>query len=336
MPLLDVTLVTLVLFARNAGGVLPLRSAAEFARECESNSSNTIHIRKFMGREGNHLHQLTNALGIATFLRRESVIMPRWVDSVFNFTDGRVNASGFSNPNCTNFEVEAHKGVIYDCEYVFRNWCVTTAATRRKLYGLIKPYLSRNVWSACEPFDGLVIHVRDGDVSSRMNSVEHSQPPCAYFKSVIQSGNYESVLLVHSGGYPASICVKVLRDAYPGVVYEHAGSILRDACSILTAKNLALTSSSFGITLSMMSSSYDRLYLVDPLKAHTRGGMLQSIYRRKVKDFELDLGQLCEAYNATEITKYEVVRDNQTEMFFASPAAYFYDYPKTALKISTC
>ena len=73
-------------------------------------------------------------------------------------------------------------------------------------------------------------------------------------------------------------------------------------CLLLTAPNVALTASSFGITLAMMNTRVKRLFSIDMLSHDSK--LDQRILPRKVRDFELDTDELCAAYRGTVVTSY--------------------------------
>ena len=178
----------------------------------------------------------------------------------------------------------------------------------------ICPLLRPEVLSACKVprNDTLVIHVRDGDVAMATTN-SHAQPPCNYFHHVIETGNrglpFEKIMLVHSNQGTVNWCIKDIqtRHAHKIVDAPKPTSVAHDTCVILQAKNLALTSSSFGITLTMMNKRIDQLFLVDSLtainisddrpKQHEKASKAKKfLVPRKIEDFELDPTELCAVF----------------------------------------
>jgi len=273
-----------------------------------------INLRRWMGRSGNRLHQLMVAFSLALSSGRHYVTTPRWFDDVWNVSH-RIQVfpmppekSEEPFPSCTGFRAPNN-----DCTYVIDKRCSTTVADRRNIYlQQIRPLLRHEVLSACEILsdETLVIHLRDGDVAADTSS-PHAQPPCAYFHHVIQFGNdglaFKWVLLVHSNQEPANPCVGDIQTHHASklIHLEKPSTVVNDTCVVLQAKNLALTSSSFGVTLAMMSLHVKRLFVIDVVtavllnsnSAESSSAFSKSVtLARKIEDFELNVAELCSVF----------------------------------------
>ena len=251
------------------------RTFAEYLAECQRNASE-IKITSWMGRMGNHLHQLANAIGYARASGRRVVRTPGYVDHVFLVPEALAVAAGGHVSRCEPFEVDVLRSgprQSLDCDRAFYQRCPTTILERREIYRThIKPLLfSSLVGPACEapPEDELVMHLRDGDVAGDTAGT-HAQPPCAYFLRVIETGNhggrFSAVHLVHKGAKkpsrlsPCLAEIKARAAPRTRVIESNATTLEDDVCLILKATNLALTVSSFGVTLAMMSASVKQLF----------------------------------------------------------------------------
>ena len=172
----------------------------------------------------------------------------------------------------------APSGAKYDCTFSYFQRCQSTVVERRAIYQQqIRPLLLPSVWSACEPEageDSVVVHIRDGDVAEATTG-DHAQPPCAYYHHVISTGfggrPFRRVRLVHSGAVPHNPCMQ-------GIVAQHGNrlvvdpdptpSLAKDTCLLLTARNLALATSSFSTTAMMMNRDIRQLFVMDTTIAH--------------------------------------------------------------------
>lgn len=177
-------------------------------------------------------------------------------------------------------KTKAPSGAAYDCTFSFYQRCESTVVERRAIYQQqIRPLLLPSVWSACDPEageDSVVVHVRDGDVSNHTAGSKsgHAQPPCAYYHHVISTGfggrPFRRVRLVHSGEVPQSPCVR-------GIVEKHGSrlvvdpdptpSLAKDTCLLLTARNLAVATSSFSMTAMMTNRDVQQLFVMDTVTA---------------------------------------------------------------------
>ena len=270
-------------------------SLSGFLRECAPESDSPVRIEHVRGRTGNHVHQLVNALIIAASAGRPGVALegPGWNGSLFAFPRTIPAPPPSPDARCDVF-LNVNDGE-YDCRTVFNSFCApSTVAARRRVYmASVRPYVRASVLAACAPprEDELVVHVRDGDVALDERGA-HAQPPCAYFARVIRAGGWRRVHLVHSSEPPLSPCVAEIERTIGAA--DDKGGIAAHACRILTASNLALTSSSFGITHMMMNARVQRLYSIDTVTQQP--GIKDAVLVKKVKDFELDADELCRVF----------------------------------------
>lgn len=298
---------------------------------CQPNAS-SIEWDKWMGRGGNKLHQIVNAFSFAWHAGRSTIKLPT-----------RFETALFRMPWVLTFNRCMHEGPTAckyfqsldrpKCSLMFFEGCESTVKDRRAIYvNQIKPYLRKEVVGACDAGreDTIVIHVRDGDISRDLNG-SHRQPPCRYFHEVIEKGNggaaFPRVLLVHSDEEPTNLCVADITAKHRGKLVPHQSNIRRDACTILKAKNLALTSSSFGITLAMMNTDVDRLFHVDTL----RGNVGFDLYRRKEVNFELHHEQRCKVFP----NSFTFVMDDDGSVG-GSEESYFLNFASDKMHMQTC
>mmetsp|Transcript_2061 Transcript_2061/g.2385 ORF Transcript_2061/g.2385 Transcript_2061/m.2385 type:complete len:464 (+) Transcript_2061:179-1570(+) len=298
----------------------------DYLGKCQT-STNEIKIECWMGRSGNQMHQLVLAFSLALASGRPYVTT---LEQYNDIKKGNMTKSVWNIPSrmhvkpappLSSFQgtgsCPGFRAPHLNCDCVFHQRCPTTVTDRRDIYmRQIRPLLRPEVLSACKVprNDTLVIHVRDGDVAMATTKY-HAQPPCHYFHHVIETGNrglpFEKIMLVHSNQKEkVNWCVKDIqtRHAHKMVEAPKPTSVAHDTCVVLQAKNLALTTSSFGITLAMMNTQIDQLFVVDSVtaiviieNAHTKQPKEVSDTEefkvlRMIEDFELDPAELCAVF----------------------------------------
>jgi len=108
------------------------------------------------------------------------------------------------------------------------------------------------------------------------------------------------------------------------------------ACLILKAKNIALTMSSFGITLAMLNEDITFLAQIDSTNPKARRS---SEWRRRLKDMEFDFDQMTQVF--TNFIQYQTLA-NTTALFSGNSSDritnnYFLHYPPNQLSVrSSC
>lgn len=107
----------------------------------------------------------------------------------------------------------------------------------------------------------LVVHLRGGDVLSAGNKYEkagrstYMPAPCAFVTEVIKSGNFEKVRLVGETGHP---CINHIKETFPTAVYKESQTVYEDFLTLMSATNIALsTSSTFGLSATMLNPNED-------------------------------------------------------------------------------
>jgi len=276
-----------------------------------------------MGRSGNQLHQLVTAMANAVAAGRPKVDATALKGLIKHYKLADVIQLHPQPPlGCERFICEGPEGSSfkggYDCKKSFRSWCLTDVQARRSIYlRQILPLMDNSVMATCSPAaeNELVMHIRDGDVVVRPD-IEHRQPPCSYYEHVMKTGfnggPFRRLHLIHScckdciGCNP---CVAFLHKMFAEQIVPRAPDTLtleHDMCLILTARNLALTASSFGITLSMMNTRLDRLFSIDTVSTVKQIQKLDPVLARKFRDYELDARELCAAFKGTKVVSYRM------------------------------
>jgi hypothetical protein len=330
--------------AKGNTGAAHFASLSSYMDKCQASDPEVVEIPSWMGRMGNRVWQVLNAVRIAEATGRKFVKLPK--------AGGGLDHHLFSNPKSQLIEIAPSKspgtcdfvpvsGKMYawhhDCRFLFFNRCRTTIKERQAAYRkYVLPLLNSEVRDKCEPGadDEVTIHLRNGDVALHNDlnpemRPEHRQPPCAYFHKVIETGYkggpFKKVQLVYSTEEPASPCIDdILAKHTDKVVLKPASSLAGDVCHILETKNLATTMSSFATVLKMLNPGLQRLFFVNMLSEKI---MTAEQYDIQMDYYEFKVDQLCDVF--PEVTSYQVPDLYLNENFFLK-------FPESNFVVDTC
>lgn len=134
----------------------------------------------------------------------------------------------------------------------------------------------------------LTIHLRGGDLLPHKHTLDAPvnhwmwrQPPCAMYQKIIESANYTDILVLV--GQPVDeFGIVETRTKHPCIdwvqvygakaglrVVVQSRSVLEDACALYQAQNVALSYSTFGESLAVLSGAARRLYYYNRFQEHT-------------------------------------------------------------------
>jgi hypothetical protein len=89
---------------------------------------------------------------------------------------------------------------------------------------------------------GVVLHMRSGDIMAPVRPGVDPQPPCNFYASVVMHGNngsaFDHVLIVTEPDF-LNPCIRAMESWFPSKVKVQSRSVREDACVVATAKNLA-------------------------------------------------------------------------------------------------
>jgi len=313
--------------------------------KCQSSDPEVVEVPTWMGRMGNRVWQVLNAVRIAEATGRKFVKLPK--------AGGGLDNHLFDNPKDRLIEIIPsipHRGTCdyvpvagkmyawhHDCRFLFFNRCRMTIKERQALYQkYVLPLLKHDVMDKCDggAEDEVTVHIRNGDVALHNDlnpdmRPEHRQPPCAYFHKVIQTGYkggpFKKVQLVYSTEEPVSPCIDdILAKHKDKVVLKPASSLAGDVCNVLAAKNLATTMSSFATVLKMMNTGLKRLFFANMLSEKI---MTPEQYDIQKDYYEFKVDELCQVF--PEVTSYSVPELYLNEDFFLK-------FPDEKFVVDTC
>lgn len=321
---------------------------------CQTDDRSAVTISKLLGRDGNHLHQISNAYMVAQASGRKYVKLPAFKDSVYDFHSiltvtprrGRWGAGcqfvssrtrgAWPCGVCPHCCVQEH-----DCKYVFLSYCESSVMERREVYvEELRHYICPQVHAACNQSDKntVVMHIRNGDACCEWTGT-HAQPPCLYYHEVINRGKhggpFSTIRLVYQAGLPkhrTNACLADITSKHENKVEKkHTRSLMVDACTILKAESVALPPSSFSITLAMMSTTVKQVFIFD----NTRHMHLSpAAVRNRAHFWELNVSQLCATFRNVAAFSLDMDIRNVTSMH--DKIAYFVSFPKKSLTNDTC
>lgn len=122
-----------------------------------------------------------------------------------------------------------------------------------------------------------VLHMRSGDIHG---GEFYPQPPCSYYKLVMLKGNdgdsfRKGVILTEPD--KRNPCIQAMLDTFPGRIAVHSRSVTEDACTMISAKHLAIAFGTWGPALSRLNTNLVDLYVPwgeDGVTAEEYGGQL--------------------------------------------------------------
>jgi len=248
-----------------------------------------------MGRLGNRMWQIERAVIMALRSGRKFVQLPTSdvYDGLFDFPQKRIviepTKSSVSQGQECSFISNAP---TYDCRFNWYQQCESTVKERKELYDTHLRSHS-TILHKCEreAEDVVTIHVRNGDVN-KGKALCHEQPSCDYFHKVIDEGAdgrpFRLANIIASAQRPENPCIKDLlsRKGQTKINVYNNRSVAEDYCALVSASNLAVTTSSFSTTAKMMNSQLNRMFYPVTLSETTC----------KTESYDLDAPQVCEAF----------------------------------------
>ncbi len=112
----------------------------------------------------------------------------------------------------------------------------------------------------------LVIHLRSGDVFSGSVGNQFWQPPTAFYRRIISSGAYDDIVIVTEEKNMSPCAAQLVQDFADKVkrIRIQTGSLQEDINTLLSARNLVPSNSSFAFTLALASRHIKRWYRFIP------------------------------------------------------------------------
>jgi len=251
--------------------------------------------------------EITTLLNLAEASGRKAIVLPKEqpASDVFTFPE-EVEVKNPAKlrselPKCELINPEEQDHPF--CKTASTSFCKRSAAEWKQAFrDYILPYVQPHIYESCTPpgDDTIVIHLRNGDVGqkypdSKNNAPFHQQPPCLYFHKVIEEGNggkpFSTIQLIyekeaHKG--KTNMCIKDIVEKHNATkrILHTNFKIQSDLCMMLTAKNLAATSSPVSTTVKRMNPNLERYFWSTKIEENQPMANL----------YDLQFPAICEAY----------------------------------------
>lgn len=281
-------------------------------------TDDTVTITNFIGRMGNSIIQISNAIEIAENTGAK-VVYPKDRDAhgvlnVFNLPDYIAVRRVDKKEQC--HEMRKNEGYpFFDALYNSDGkTCFSAKERERVMQTYLLPLLKPN--NAAVDEDELVIHLRGGDMlgTDPLTHQPHRphQPPCKAYAKVIHEKKYEKVRIVASGSdremsdHP---CMETLKSLYiPGVkVTLQNSTALEDFSTLLKARNLFPAFSTFSQVAYVMSDKNAVTYAMIGKNTFLQEGLAGRSLIRVHTAHDNDIHSVEEWYNAPE-SDYSLVQ----------------------------
>lgn len=246
-----------------------------------------LELEEWNGRIGNHYFQISQVIVFALLCGVSSVTFP---DPILNpkgyqsqvgmllmpkrlFLEG-VGVPGTLSPGTPLYIPASCPPIIKDANW-YHQHCTGVPAFRHRqvMQHFLRPNLGQSLLELekqlSAPSDSnsasdqmLTVHLRGDDVG-RVPHYEMSQPPCSLYRRIIFEHHYKSVTLVHSGFGRKPACADLFKKDLNDFVRLHIpseGSIVHHFATLMSAKYLFLSFSSFAVSAALLSKEVKVLY----------------------------------------------------------------------------
>lgn len=197
----------------------------------------------------------------------------------------------------------------------------------------VEPLIRSEVRQACisDSNETLTLHIRNGDVALDTKTL-HQQPPCRYYYSIIENGNngkaFNDIQLIYSRDAVVSPCIAQIKHRYPKAKIKYPGTLESDACKLMKAKNLAVTTSAFSAAFKLLNTDIQRLFYFNPFQCSWTTGLMETKTDVHCRYYDLNLTEACQAFPKASVMQFRYVSANHTLKHAISR-------PKAAKRIET-
>jgi hypothetical protein len=225
------------------------------------NSGMTLRISHWVGRLGNHLIQLSNAIYVAQrtksllIVPQHEIVRQRKYDfRQVKSAESEQRSAFFWPHECLGFPI------LYD------------AIRRDVLKSFVLPFLQQSSWirrllgSMRKPRideDTLLINIRSGEDIFRQQpppQSDYMQPPFAFYQKIIEENGYRKCLIVTEKPPNLNPVIPALLKWNRGISLNVHQSIRDDILLVLNSRHLVLAHSSFSWCLALMSERLQCLH----------------------------------------------------------------------------
>jgi len=237
------------------------RLGSAFPRRFNSSYFVPAEIRVLqIGRFGNAVQQVTNALRFAQNTGIQSVILERcpFLPREFRTDSGiLVRQASPSEPRANPPQDVLTGRFFWLNEVSYPSEKADTDAIFRSLFRNLTFHTPKSALSE----DHLVIHVRGGDVFSPKPPKDYGQPPAAFYLKILKSQKWSGVTIVHEDD--VNPVLNVLAKYEKNLPYEfgwQSSNLTHDLHTLLSATNLVIGNGSFGVAVAYLSPHIKRVF----------------------------------------------------------------------------
>lgn len=301
--------------------------ATQFLRVCtrkRAPDESVLRMQRWMGQTGNNVFQVLNAILLAACSQERGVqiMLPPGgpFRELFNTFPSifQVDAQAWRPSWCGCRQCDGYEP---DCIRVWGSFCKATFLERRRLVQTIfLPHL-RIESPAIDTFDDrlqdvLTIHIRSGDVkyitprfvASSDPRSDHMQPPCAYYRSVIDRGRggrrfSRARIVAEDGNHPCIAEMMARRDLD---VQLQSATIAHDVRTLSQAANLAMSRSAFAGLALLFNQNLRRLFQLVGVEHLTAWSHCGTEFEADQYEFwsQSNASELCQALSATAEVRF--------------------------------
>lgn len=208
-----------------------------------------LKINNWVGRLGNNITQIKNAIQIALFYNYKNIIIPHNI--FFNTTIIDINNIQSTNTNIITDENDFfYESRIKNIDIKLFNLNIDKTINILKSIFKIKGKLKLNDNDVC-------IHIRSGDIFSNNPHPLYIMPPLSYYTKILNSNNFNKIYLICED--TSNPLVYALIKLYPNLIFQ-VRSLYTDIELILSCKNIIESYGSFTKCLLLLSDNITNIF----------------------------------------------------------------------------
>jgi hypothetical protein len=213
-----------------------------------------IKINNWVGRLGNNIIQVKNAIQIALFYNYETVIIP---DNIFfNITVININDKNdliklnINEKIITNEDDFFYENKIKNIDTKLFHLNIDKTISILKKIFKIKGNIKLND-------NDVVIHIRSGDVFSNNPHPSYIMPPLSYYTTILNNNNFHNIYIISED--TSNPIIYNLIELYPNIIFR-LRNIKNDIEFLLSCKNVIESFGSFTNSLLLLSDNVENIY----------------------------------------------------------------------------
>jgi len=207
-----------------------------------------IHICNWVGRLGNNINQVLNALQIALYYNY-NVLIPehKYFNKRYIVINNKITIDAEKITDDNNFFYINKLENIEHC--LFRKNLDDTLYILRDLFTIQN---SESLHSK-----SVVIHIKSGDILGSKTHAKYMMPPLSYYTDIINKNKYKRIWLVAED--IKNPCVNKLLQLYPNIIFNKQ-RLTEDIELILEAQTIIESFGSFVSSLLLISENIKTIY----------------------------------------------------------------------------